>query len=121
MQNIVVEFWNAVSDNMQIWQRAKRKEISPEVFRREYICAHAITLKALGAIGNFLIMNQVSPSQWYSRLSFLKDIQWEKSNQEFQGLVMINDRISSSQSNQKAFTQYLLEKSDWSKISKRRS
>jgi hypothetical protein len=45
---------------------------------------------------------------------FLQGIDWNKESKELQGLVMVNGRISSAQSNQKAFAEYLLKKSNWS-------
>jgi DNA sulfur modification protein DndB len=111
----IVSFWNAVADNMKEWQRAKRREISPEEFRQTYICGHAITLKAIGEIGNKLISVISEQSQWKNKLQFLQNINWNKESTELQGLVMINGRISAAQSNQRAFAEYLFCKSGWTK------
>lgn len=113
IQEIVIKFWNAVADNMPDWQKAKNKEIAPDVFRQKFICAHAIALKALGELGNNLVSMYPEKTLWGEKLGFLKHIEWEKSNPELQGLVIIDGRISSSQSNQKAFAKYLLERSGW--------
>jgi DNA sulfur modification protein DndB len=109
----VCEFWNAVARNIPIWQQAKEKTLLPQDFRERYICAHAITLKALGEMGNQLVRSVSDRLQWDEHLRFLRDIQWEKESSELQGLVMIEGRISSSTSNQRAFADYLLKKSGW--------
>jgi DNA sulfur modification protein DndB len=111
--NLIISFWNTVASNMVIWQNAKNKKILADVFRREYICAHAITLKALGEVGNRLLKNRVDKALWNDKLSFLQSINWSKDSVELQGLVIVNGRISSSQNNQKAFAEYLIEKSGW--------
>lgn len=113
MKETVITFWNAVSENMNQWKNAKQRLISPEVFRQTYICAHAITLKALGETGHVLASICSDRTQWMDKLRFLQDINWDKENEDLQGLVIIDGRISSSQSNQKAFAKYLLRKSGW--------
>ncbi|MEN3005444.1 DNA sulfur modification protein DndB [Dehalobacterium formicoaceticum] len=106
-------YWNAVADNILVWQQAKEKTLSPLDFRERYICAHAIALKALGAMGNQLVRSVSDKKLWSENLRFLQDVQWEKDSPELQGLVMIDGRISSSTSNQRAFAEYLLKKSGW--------
>lgn len=112
-QEAIIDFWNAVAENMLIWKMVKCRIISPETFRQTYICAHAITLKALGQLGNSLISIYEDRSLWAEKLDFLKNIAWNKDSEELQGLVIIEGHISSSQSNQRAFAKYLLGKSDW--------
>lgn len=109
----VISFWNAVADNMLDWLRVKQRLIPPDAFRQTYICAHTIMLKALGEIGNILVSTNIDKTQWKDRLSFLQRINWNKDNPEFQGLVIIDGRISSSQNNQKAFAKYVINKSGW--------
>jgi len=113
VREIIIDYWNAVASNMIIWQTVKNKTISPEEFRKEYICAHTITLKALGKLGNQLLSNKQKNSQWKDRLTFLQDINWNKNSQDLQGLVITNGRISSSQNNERAFADYLIHKSNW--------
>ncbi|AHF06060.1 DNA sulfur modification protein DndB [Desulfitobacterium metallireducens] len=106
----IVSFWDAVSHNMLPWVSVKSKTISPVEFRRDYICAHAITLRALGGLGNALNNERNASDNWNDKLTFLQNINWSKNSKELQGLVMVNGRISCSRNNQKAFTEYLIEK-----------
>lgn len=112
----IISFWDAVSHNMPPWNSVKAKTISPDQFRRDYICAHAITLKALGGLGNALINEITTQDEWKDKLSFLQEINWNKDSKELQGLVILNGRISCSRNNQKAFTEYLIEKSSLARI-----
>lgn len=109
----IVSYWNAVASNMILWQNAKNKQMLAEDFRRDYICAHAITLKALGSLGNILLTQQVDKLLWNDRLNFLQDVNWSKDSDELQGLVIVNGRISSSHNNEKAFADYFINKSGW--------
>jgi len=110
MKETTINFWNAVSCNMNDWYKAKNSVFTPEAFRKEYICAHAITLKALGEMGHSLILTCVDRMQWEVKLKFLQDINWKKESPDLQGLVIVDGRISSSQNNQKAFAKYLIDK-----------
>ena len=118
VRETIIDFWNAIAVNMLPWNEAKLRNITPNDFRQTYICAHAITVKALGDIGNTLLLGNLDKSEWANKLSFLQEIDWNKESKELQGLVMVNGRISSAQSNQKAFAEYLLKKSNWSNAPK---
>lgn len=121
LHKTIIDFWNAVAENMLEWKQAKNRSIAPDDFRLKYICAHAITVKAIGDLGNILVLNVPDRTQWKSKLEFLQKIDWNKESDELQGLVMVNRRISSSQNNQKAFTEYLLKKSNWNAVAGRSS
>jgi len=118
VRNTIIAFWNAVAKNMLPWNEAKQRKITPEDFRQKYICAHAITIKALGDVGNELLISSPDKNNWNDKLKFLREVQWEKDSAELQGLVMMNGRISPSASNQRAFAEYLLKKSNWSNAPK---
>jgi len=111
MRRTVIDFWSAVCDNMIVWQEAKTRVISPETFRKDYVCAHAITLKAIGTVGKLLMATIPDHDEWPKHLAFLQEINWSKDSDELQGLVIAKGRISSSYNNQKAFGEYLIEKS----------
>ena len=113
MREIIISYWNAVAENMLVWQSAKDKTMLSENFRKDYICAHTITLKALGELGNLLLTKHVDSTLWSDKLSFLQEVDWNKDSDELQGLVIVKGRISSSHNNQQAFADYLVEKSGW--------
>lgn len=112
IKNVMISFWNSVADKIEIWQDVSKRKISPVEFRRDFICAHAIALKALGRLGNVLLQGD-SSAKWDDKLDFLRDVDWSKSNSELQGIVIVNGNISSSHNNERAFASYLLKKSGW--------
>ena len=118
VRETIIAFWNAVAKNVLPWSEAKKRNISPDEFRQKYICAHAITVKALGDIGNTLLISTPDKKEWVNKLNFLQKMDWDKKSKDLQGLVMVNGRISSAASNQKAFAEYLIKKSNWSNAPK---
>jgi len=104
----IIAYWNAVAVNLIPWKHAKERLISPENFRRDYVCAHTIMLRALGALGHSMIDTPMN--EWPERLNCLQDIDWLKSNDEFQGIVLVKERITASRNNQAAFAKYVEEK-----------
>ena len=107
-KSAIISFWNAAAANLIPWQYAKDRKIPPEEFRRDYVCAHTIMLRALGSLGRGII--DTPQSEWQGRLIFLREIDWRKSNSEFQGVVLVNERITASRNNQAAFAKYVEEK-----------
>ena len=55
-------------------------------------------------------MGETPQLEWGTRLAFLQEIDWRKSNSEFQGIVLVKDRITASCNNQAAFTKHIKEK-----------
>lgn len=104
----IVAFWNCVAKNTPPWISAKTGIISPVDFRREYICAHSIALKAIGAAGNLCIKHY--PTSWHEILNNLNKIDWRKDNKDFDGRVLVNGKIASSRNNQSALTEYIKDK-----------
>lgn len=109
-KTFIIDFWKNVTYNMVLWNKVKNREITPVVFRKEYICAHAIALKAIGEVGNTLAQKFELDRKFLIELSFLKNIDWKKTNPDFNGCIIVNGRIAASVSNQKSLTSYLLDK-----------
>jgi DNA sulfur modification protein DndB len=81
-----LEFWEAVAANMPEWGRVESLGLKPVELRQEYINSHAVVLWALGAMGRTLIT--MHPQDWANKLSSLKDIDWRRTNREWQGVAM---------------------------------
>lgn len=104
----IIAFWNAASANVLPWRHAKDGLIKPDEFRRNFVCAHTIMLRALGSLGNSMMA--IPQDKWEEHLKFLQEIDWSKSNEEFQGIVLIKERITASRNNQAAFAKFVEEK-----------
>lgn len=91
----VVEFWQAVIDNMPDWLAAGRREVLPADLRRETVHAHGIALEALAIAGARII--QERPDGWRDALRALRDIDWSRGSSEiWEGRALVNGRVNRS-------------------------
>jgi DNA sulfur modification protein DndB len=81
-----IEYWEAVASNMREWDRVRTGELKPFELRQEYINTHAVLLWGLGGMGHTLISEY--PDEWQGRLKGLRDIDWRRTNKEWQGVAM---------------------------------
>ena len=94
-EQIAIDFWNAVCDNMKDWKLAAEKEISTHELRRDYIHSHALALHAIGKLGATLLS---TPNKDYKKeLKKLAKIDWSRKNAPlWEGRAMIAGTISKS-------------------------
>lgn len=78
ISNFVYGFWNILCENMKEWKFVFNKNISPHLFRSDYISSHGVVLEALGLVGNYLYINNFD--NWKSILSNINSIDWHRSN-----------------------------------------
>ncbi|GAA0121963.1 DNA sulfur modification protein DndB [Clostridium faecium] len=76
----VKDFWNVLCLNMKEWQFVFNKDINPHLFRTDYISSNGVVLEALGLVGNYLYINNIS--DWKKILSNVKNIDWHRTNLE---------------------------------------
>ena len=79
-------YWETVAKNMPLWGQVEAGDLKPAELRQEYICTHAVVLWALGAMGRTLLTER--PKDWAARLGTLKEIDWRRTNREWQGVAM---------------------------------
>ena len=81
-----LEFWEAVANQIPEWGRVEAGDLKPVELRQEYINSHAVVLWALGAMGRTLISTH--PEDWSTRLAALRQVDWRRTNREWQGVAM---------------------------------
>lgn len=89
--SLAVDFWDAIADNIPEWRLAAEKDLKPYALRQEYIHSHAVVLWGLGAMGRTLIMEH--PNGWKSEMTRLRDINWKRTNKEWQSIAMSGDNV----------------------------
>lgn len=94
---LAADYWSEVSEQMPDWLRAKNKDLSTSDLRDNYIHAHGVMLQAMGIVGADLIVRQ--PQEWKSILICLKDIDWSRANEAWEGRAMVHGRISKATTN----------------------
>jgi len=86
-KQIINEFWDEVSKNMPEWQLLLQKKVTPHELRKEFVNANSNSLNSLGIVGNILMKEY--PEKWKEKLRGLKNIDWSRSNPEWEGRLLL--------------------------------
>ena len=104
---IAYSFWNAVFEATEEWKAVAEKHLKASDVRRDYICSLGVTITALGMAGNKLIKQ--SPLEWKEKIIVLKDVDWNKKSETWNGLVVVNDKVVSSKTTEADLAHYFEE------------
>ena len=90
-----VAFWDAVAAEIPEWESVKRAKqgLTAGEVRREFVHTHGVMMQAFGRVGSALPNISISEPN-FSLLRGLSTINWERSNHEWEGRVMLGGRIS---------------------------
>ena len=103
--DLAKDYWNAVGKFIPEWNKVKNGEMRSSDIRKDYICSLSITLVALGYAGNAIVLQ--NSDTWENHLKKLSDIDWRKTNPEWENLVFVNGRVAANRSTQKAMSSYM--------------
>jgi DNA sulfur modification protein DndB len=103
-----VTFWKAVADHMPSWRAVRDGGMKAMELRQESIASHATILRAIGSAGAELMKDY--PSDWSQRLEKLTDIDWRKSNPEWEGVVVVAGSVASNRQARQATKAYVKRK-----------
>lgn len=101
---IAASFWQAVYNATEEWQAVVQNHIKAADVRRDYICSLGVTLSSLGMAGNKLIKSK--PNNWEESIKVLSQIDWNKKNDAWASLVVVNDKVVSSKTTEAALARY---------------
>lgn len=99
----VVEFWSSVSDQIPEWGRIKQGTLSAIEYRQEKISAHSVVLRAIGSVGYELVDREDK----LEVLSGLADIDWRKSNLDWENVCIVANSVVSNRQARVATRAYL--------------
>jgi DNA sulfur modification protein DndB len=102
---LALEYWDELTKNIPQWEKVRDGDLKPMELRQEYIHSHAIVLSALGAMGQTLISNH--PADWKTRLRTLRQIDWRRTNGEWQGVAMSGTDVINRRQNRVDTASYL--------------
>ena len=95
--NEIIEFWNAVADVIPEWEKVKQKKINSQELRTDKICAHSVVLRAIGGIGGELKSTlPKGDNGWKAALAGLRNIDWRKSNPEWDSVCIVANSVVSN-------------------------
>ncbi|MGW0206154.1 DNA sulfur modification protein DndB [Streptomyces sp. NPDC003233] len=104
---LVQTFWETIDAALPEWALVRKKQLSAQEMRRDFIHSHGIALHALGRVGNAILRETAKPAQWKKRLMPLKDVDWARSNTDWEGRAIVGGRVSKSHQNVTLTVNYL--------------
>jgi len=102
---LAVRYWNTVSRYIPDWEQVLQRKVSAGEVRRDYVHCHAIALLGLGRVGASLL--SLYPETWDEHLTGLAQIDWSRSNPDWQGRIMAKGGISQSRTSVSRMTAYI--------------
>ena len=103
--DIVTRYWNTVSTYIPDWEQVLQRQVSAGEMRQEHVHSHAIALAGLGGAGATLL--SVYPENWAEHLGGLQQINWSRSNPDWEGRIMFSGRISKARTCVSLMTAYI--------------
>ena len=103
--DLAIRYWQAVSYCIPDWEAVRQRTVSAREMRQDYVHSHAIALLGLGAVGSVLL--SVYPHSWEERLQELRQIDWLRSNPDWEGRIMVKGQISRSRTSIGRMVAYL--------------
>lgn len=100
-----VRFWTTLTEIVEPWDRIVSGDLRPDEARQEYISVYSLILWALGSVGGTLLRKK--PNDWEERLGGLRNIDWRKTNQDWQGICMVGHEVVTRGPARKAASDYL--------------
>ena len=96
--NLAIKFWENIAKHLPQWSMAQKGEILANELRVDYIHTHGIFLTSMARVGNYLIHHK--KVSWEKILNGMTDIDWSRSNHDWEGRAMIGGgRISKARIN----------------------
>lgn len=95
VEAFLIEYWNAVSNNMEPWKELANHEISKKDFRENYIAVQGVIIQALGRVGEYIYKNNLDAN---FEMIKLKEINWKRTAQEWKNRAVRKDgKINASE------------------------
>lgn len=97
---LTTTFWNTVAEFMPSWREVKEKHRLAMELRQESLASHTTVLRAIGAAGAELM--EEHPTNWEHKLQALTEIDWRRSNPQWEGVCLVAGSVSSNRQSRQA-------------------
>ena len=102
----VIDFWNTVAKNIPEWTLLANKKVTPSELRKDFVHANTNMLEAIAIAGNFLINKY--PKKWKQKLAGLQNIDWSRTNHEWDGKIIIRGKMTKTKAGMNAAAKILI-------------
>jgi DNA sulfur modification protein DndB len=99
-----VEYWSRVSELIPEWGEVARKERTAREVRAEFVHTHAVAVWGIGDLGQAALGGD---GDWRERITAVRDVDWRRTNQDWQGICMQNGDVVSRRQTRKKTAAYL--------------
>lgn len=100
-----LEYWKEVSKAMPAWGKVKIGDLKAMELRQNNLSSHATVLRAIGSIGSDLLRDH--PGDWKQKVAQLADVDWRKSNRDWENVCIIAGSVVSNRQARQATKAYL--------------
>ncbi|MFG1878149.1 DNA sulfur modification protein DndB [Sphaerisporangium sp. NPDC049003] len=98
-QDVSGAFWEAIDELIPDWREVRNRTLAAAEVRKQYLHTHGIALHALGLLGNTLLRESIDPEEWKPRLAPIRNVDWSRTNPEWEGRAIIGGRVSKNHQN----------------------
>jgi DNA sulfur modification protein DndB len=106
LEDRAVEFWELMTDVIEPWSDIANGATSPADARADYLSSYALAMWAIGAAGHTAI-KAAAGGDWQTPVSKLTDVNWLKSNPDWQGICMLGGDVITRVPTRKATADFL--------------
>lgn len=88
---LAIEFWEFASTLVEPWTDIGNGTIRPAEARQNFVSSYQVAVSAVAAAGSAAMVS--AGDEWKVKMAPLKDVDWHKTNPEWQGFVMIGTEV----------------------------
>ena len=108
LKTLTIDYWNRLSAIVEPWQAVIDGDVRPQDARQDYVSSYTLSLWALGTVGNEVRSRSKDPDRPWEGINGLADIDWRKTNPDWQGICMLGTEIITRMPTRKATADYIL-------------
>lgn len=90
-EKFLINFWNAIFENIKEFEQIIKKEITSKELRENYVLGCGTWLEGIGLVGSVFYEKQID---FYKQLKNLNKINWSRKNPNWINRIIQNGRIS---------------------------
>ena len=94
LKELISSFWDELYTVFPDWEAVFDRKRTAGDIRESSIHSYAVTLQALGRIGNYLFKEE--ESEWQAHLQKLRNVDWSRDNVQWEGAPVVNGSIRNS-------------------------
>jgi DNA sulfur modification protein DndB len=104
---LATAYWDSVTDAIPEWASIRDGALRPAESRAEFVHSHAVSFWALGDAGRQLLSQYPDEVNWKARLTRLAEVDWRKTNPEWQGICMLGSDIITRRQTKEATSKFI--------------